>query len=170
MPVLYKSSLPGGGTMYTRNNCGQRVAPAVGEWPEEGMPHLPYILAIDPDGNDCKVVISTNRNPSELDAMHQLTTLARLKRKGWIVPDTATDMDVVTDANGFRRATFKQHILDEITKRRAVALKKALKVKNDEHDKLKLIIKAYEEGKSELASEVETGMRAVKARKAAGEG
>lgn len=66
-------------------NSGQRIVP--GGDGNASVPNLPYLRAIDPDGNVVPLVVSTNRDPRERDMAYQAKMLASWQRAGGYLYD-----------------------------------------------------------------------------------
>jgi hypothetical protein len=72
--------------MYNDKTAGQRVVAireeASGDVNEVSVPHLPYESWIDAQGGQINLVISTNRNPSQLDSEYRELARRRMLSAG----------------------------------------------------------------------------------------
>lgn len=175
MSVVYRPNVDANGepsTTYTDRTAGQRTAVTVnpdGEKVQECFPHLPYITAIDPDGNECFVAVSTNRNHADSDAKYEKAGKERMKRRGWLIPEPH-HFKFSTDAHGRQRAEIVDAaILAEIAKRKAAAKDRTVSfavVGKSEIDKATAQLAGTFEKFSDSISET---MRGVKPRTKGGE-
>lgn len=110
-----------GDGMYKAADAGQRGGRLNGV--PVAVPHMPYIMAVDPSGNVCNVTVSTNRLKVDRDHRCESVRIQSLKAGGWlIVDDEDLDKDHKTGVVKIKNPKILQAIADRRNASQAAAM------------------------------------------------
>lgn len=133
----FSYSNPGDG-MYKPADVGQRGGRLNGV--PVAVPHMPYIMAIDPAGNVCNVTVSTNRLKSDRDHRCESVRIQSLKAGGWLIVE-AEDLDK-DDKTGVVKIKSPK-VLQAIADRRNAAQAAALQVQSETKAEVDRMVKVF---------------------------
>jgi hypothetical protein len=132
--------------VYRGEACGQRIVGTTDEGVEVSIPHCPFINMLDPDGNVCAVVISTNRDLVQADQKYKHVTVTVRLRKGWVIwdHDPTVHFGMTADQWTERRDALK-------AERLAKAQKKSARFRAMTNDKMQDLLSSVADNQKLLA-------------------
>lgn len=130
--------------------AGQRVIGTTEEGVEVSIPHQPYINMLDPSGNVCPVVISTNRDLVQADQKYRHVTVTVRTRKGWLVWDYDRTVHI-----GMTPEEWAEKRLVEQEQRRVRARKASARFDRMTNDKMADVLSSVADNQKLLAKVVQ---------------